>query len=140
MTNPTAADFLLAGKDIQNKAGRPIGSAGTEDRHFREFFRAGPFVVSQLWNLLAHNNFIPLEGEMKHLLWMLHFLKAYPKQAAVCSTVGGSAGAINPKTLQKYMWPFIRAVANFEPAVVRNNDSVLYIFRIQLTLFPQDCF
>ena len=55
-------------------------------------------------------------------------LKAYPKQAAVCSTVGGSAGAIDPKTLRKYMWPFIRAVANFEPAVVRNNGSVLYIF------------
>jgi hypothetical protein len=101
---------------------------GTEDRHFREFFGTGPFVVSQLWNLLAHNNLIPPEGEMKHLLWMLHFLKAYLKQAAVCSTVGGSAGAIGPKTLQKYMWPFIRAVANFEPAVVRNNDSVSYIF------------
>jgi hypothetical protein len=114
--------------------------AGTEDRHFHEFFGMGPFVVSQLWNLLAHNDFIPPEGEMKHLLWMLHFLKAYPKQAAVCSTVGGSAGAIDPKTLRKYMWPFIRAVANFEPAVVRNIDSVLYIFRIQLTLFPQDCF
>jgi hypothetical protein len=123
MTNPTAADFLLAGKDIQNKAGQPIGSVGTEDRHFRDFFRTGPFVVSQLWNLLAHNNFIPPEGEMKHLLWMLHYFKAYPKQAAICSTVGGSAGA-----------------ADFEPAVVRNNDYVLYIFRIQLTLFPQDCF
>jgi hypothetical protein len=124
MTNPTAADFFLAGKDIQNKADRPIGSAGTEDRHFREFFGKGLFVVSQLWNLLAHNDFIPPEGDMKHLLWTLHFLKAYPKQAAICLTVGGSAGAIDPKMLQKYMWPFIRAVADFEPAVVRNNDSV----------------
>jgi hypothetical protein len=62
---------------------------------------------------------------MKYLLWTLHFLKAYPKQAAVCSAVGGSAGAIDPNTLRKYVWPFIRAVADFEPAVVRNNDSVL---------------
>ena len=140
MANPTAVDFLLKGKDIQNKAGRPIRSAGTEERHFREFFGTGPFVVSQLWNLLAQNDFIPPGGELRHLLWTLHFLKAYPKQAAVCSTVGGSAGAIDPKTLRKYMWPFIRAVTDLEPAVVRKNDSVLYVFRIQLTLFPQDCF
>jgi hypothetical protein len=53
MANSTAVDFLLAGKDIQNKVGQPIGSTGTEDRHFCEFFGTGPFVVSQLWNLLA---------------------------------------------------------------------------------------
>ena len=35
MSEPTVGDFLLGGKDIQNKAGRPIGAAGTEDRHFR---------------------------------------------------------------------------------------------------------
>ena len=127
MTDPTATDFLLAGKDIQNKAGRPIGSAGTEDRHFQEFFGAGPFVVSQLWNLLARSDLIPPEGELAHLLWTLHFLKAYPKQATVCSTVGGSAGAIDPKTLRKYMWPFIRAVADLEPDVVSKNDSVLIV-------------
>jgi hypothetical protein len=28
MTKPTARDFLVVGKDIQNKAGRPIGSTG----------------------------------------------------------------------------------------------------------------
>ena len=130
MTDPTATDFLLAGKDIQNKAGRPIGSAGTEDRHFREFFGAGPFVVSQLWNLLARHDLIPPEGELWHLLWTLHFLKAYPKQATVCSTVGGSAGAIDPKTLRKYMWPLIRAVADLEPDVVSKYDFVLVVFQI----------
>ena len=71
MTNPTATDFLLEGKDIQKKAGRPIGSAGTEDRHFRELFGAGPFVVSQLRNVLARQDLIPpkAEGEWSHLLW-----------------------------------------------------------------------
>ena len=51
----------------------------------------------------------------------LHFLKAYPRQATVCSTVGGSTGAIDPKTLRKYMWPFIRAIADLEPALVSIN-------------------
>ena len=76
---------------------------------------------------MAQKDFIPPKGETRHLLWTLHFLKAYPKQAAVCSTVGGSAGAIDPKTLRKYMWPFIRAVADLEPDVVSKNDSVLIV-------------
>jgi hypothetical protein len=68
-------------------------------------------------------------------MWTIHFLKAYPRQAAVCSTVGGSTGAIDPKTLWKYMWPFICAVANLEPAVVSNNSPVLYIFKFNSPYF-----
>jgi len=122
MSEPAARDFLLGGKDTQNKAGRPIGSAGTEDRHFRGFFGASPFVVAKLWLLMAHLDLIPTEGNIKHLLWTLHFLKVYPRQANVCSTVGGSTGAIDPKTLRKYMWPFIRAITDLEPALVSINS------------------
>jgi hypothetical protein len=32
--------------------------------------------------------------------------------------VGGSAGAINPKTLQKFIWPFIEAIAELTSDVV----------------------
>jgi hypothetical protein len=46
---------------------------------------------------MADQDVIPPEGEITHLLWILHFLKAYPRQSAVCSTVGGSTGAIDPK-------------------------------------------
>jgi len=46
MSTLVARDFILVGKDIQNKAGRPIGSVGTEDRNFREFLGAGPFVAA----------------------------------------------------------------------------------------------
>jgi hypothetical protein len=49
----------------------------------------GPFVVAKLWILMAEHNVIPPEGEIKHLLWTLHFLEAYPRQAAVYSMVGG---------------------------------------------------
>jgi len=118
MTKPTARDFLLGGKDIQNKAERSIGSAGTEERHFCELFGMGPPVVSKLWIMMANQDVLPPEGEIKHLLWTLHFLKAYPRQSAVCSTVGGSTGAIDPKTFWKYMWPFIRSIANLETVVV----------------------
>jgi len=118
MSTPVASDFILVGKDIQNKAGRPIGSMGTEDRNFREFFGAGPFVVAKLWTLMTDQDLIPPDGEIEHLMWTLHFLKAYPRQGAVCSTVGGSLGAIDPKTFRKYMWPFIHAMANLESVLV----------------------
>jgi hypothetical protein len=48
MTDPMARDFLLVGKDIQNKAGQPIGSAGTEEHHFCEFLGTDLFVVVKL--------------------------------------------------------------------------------------------
>jgi hypothetical protein len=118
MTKPTARDFLLGGKDIQNKAGRAIGSTGIEERHFREFFGMGPSVLLKLWIMMADHAIIPPEGVIKHLLLALHFLKAYPRQSAVCSTVGGSTGAIDPKTIRKCMWPFIHSIANLETAVV----------------------
>jgi hypothetical protein len=118
MTKPMARDSLLGGKDIQNKAGRAIGSAKTEEHHFREFFGTGPSVVSKLWIMMADHAVITSEGEIKHLLWTLHFLKAYPRQSAVCSMVGGSTGAIDPKTFWKYMWPFVCSVADLETVVV----------------------
>ncbi len=124
MTKPTARDFLLVQKDIQNKMGRPIGYLGKEDRHFRDFFGAGPFTVTNLWNMMVDCD--GLEGEIKHLLWTLHFLKAYPKQAAVCSTVGGSTGVIDPKTFWKHMCSFICAVAELKTNVVSKKYPVCY--------------
>jgi hypothetical protein len=88
----------------------------------------GQFVAAKFWILIADQGVIPPEGDIKHLLWSLHFLKAFPRQAAVCSMVGGSTGAIDPKTLRKYMRLFILAMTNLEPAVVSNSSPGLYIF------------
>jgi hypothetical protein len=71
-----------------------------------------------LWKLLTEHTLIPEEGTIKHLLWTLHFFRAYPKQAVACSTVGGSGGAIDPKTLRNHIWPFIEAIAFLIPDVV----------------------
>jgi hypothetical protein len=106
--------FVLAGKDIQRKSQR-IGAVSTEDRAFRKFFGTTAVVTSTLWRLLAANDKIPAESGIKHLLWMLHFICAYLKQGATCSMVGGLEGAIDPKTLCKYIWPLIYAVSDMEP-------------------------
>jgi len=117
-TEPTPEDFILVGKDIQNKSGRSTGSAAEEERAFHEFFCTTAPVVTALWRLLTEHTLVPEEGMIKHLLWMLHFLRAYPKQAVACSTVGGSGGAIDPKTLRNHIWPFIEAIAFLIPDVV----------------------
>ncbi len=77
---------------------------------------------------MADHDLIPPDGEIKHLLWTLHFLKAYPNQATVCSTVGGSTGAIDPTTFRKYMWPFIHAISDLEPVVVSMKYFCFIIF------------
>ncbi len=47
-------------------------------------------------------------------------MKACPKQGPGCSVVGASAGAIDLKMFQKWVWAFIRAIADLEEAVVSN--------------------
>ena len=111
-TEPTPEDFILIGKDIQNKSGRPIGSASTEERAFREFFGTTAVVVANLWRIGSEQDIIPGEGTIQHLLWALHFTRVYPKEGAAFATVGGLGGAIDPKTLRKYIWPFIYTIAN----------------------------
>ena len=118
MTEPTLDDIIIAGKNLQNKSGRAVGATGTEERAFHEFFGTSPLVATVLWNTMVARDIIPTEGEINHLLWTLHFMKAYPKQGVACSMAGGTNGAIDPKTHRKYMWPFIHAIAELEPFVV----------------------
>jgi hypothetical protein len=49
-------------------------------------------------------------------------LKVYPRQAPGCSAVGGSGGAIDPKTMRKWVWLFIERIGELADEVV----SVVY--------------
>jgi hypothetical protein len=113
-------DFETLARDIQNRASRPVRAASTETRHFREFFGAPIHVVEIVWELIKRESLLPEGGRPKHLLWALHFMKVYPKQSPGCSTVGASAGAVDPKTHRKWVWAFIDAVAKLDDVVVSN--------------------
>ena len=117
-TEPTPEAFILWGKEIQNKSGRSIRSDTMKDRAFREFFGTTATVVWKIWGNLSQQGTVPIEGTAKHLLWSLYFMRAYPKQGATCAVVGGLAGAIDPKTLQKFIWPFIEAIAELTSDVM----------------------
>jgi hypothetical protein len=109
-------DVMTAARDIENRVGR-IGSDVVEYRNFREFFGASPEVVRILWNLLDKHDLLPEKCKFKHLLWAL-FFKVYPKQGPACSVVGGSNGAVDPKTLRKWSWGFIYSIAELADIVV----------------------
>ena len=111
-------DWDSAARDIQNRVSRVVGTAGREARHFREFFGTPVEAVEIVWDLLLRDSLLPEKGRPKHLLWALHFMKAYPKQGPACATVGASAGAVDAKTFRKWVWAFIRAIAELEEVVV----------------------
>jgi hypothetical protein len=115
---PTPEEFILWGKEIHNKSRCSIGSDTMEDRAFHEFFGTTANVVSKIWGHLLQQDLVPIEGSAKHLLWSLYFMRAYPKERITYTVVGGLVGAIEPNTLQHYIWPFIEVMAELAPDVV----------------------
>lgn len=129
----TPDDFMLIGKEVQNKSGRKLGGRMSEDRAFRDFFGVSAVVVVVLWRLLVDTGLLPDGGTPLHLLWTLYFFKVYPKQGPACSSAGGSKGAIDPKTWRKYIWPFVFRIADLVPVVV----SFIFVLHIFCLLFVQ---
>ena len=95
--------FFRVAWDIQNRTSRIVGSAEMEDRRSRKLFGACMEIVVHLWEMMEEDNLLPKKSKPKHLLWTLYFLKVYPREGPGCSAVGGSGGAVNPKTLQKWV-------------------------------------
>jgi len=87
-------DWEAEARDIQNRISRAIGTTDREVWHFREFFGTPVDAVEIVWDLLVRESLLPEKGRPKHLLWALHFMKAYPKQGPACATVSASAGAV----------------------------------------------
>ena len=105
------AVFLRDAWDIQNRTYRCVGTAAMEDRRFHGLFGARIEIVLKVWSMLLEDGLRPKKSKPKHLLWTLYFLKVYPREAPGCSAVGGSKGAIDPKTLRKWVWLFIERIA-----------------------------
>ena len=112
-------EIMTVARDMQNRGSRRVGAKVVEDRLFEEYFGVSVTVVLVVWNLLDEHDLIPEKGEIKHLLWALVFLKVYPKQGPVCSLVGGTKGAVDPKTFRKWVWKFIFNIELLDEVVVR---------------------
>ena len=99
-----------------NRVRRKVSTAAREDRRFCEHFGAPFTIIRMVWDMLV---LLPEKSEPKHLLWTLYFLKCYPKEGPGCAAVGGSKGAINPKTTRKCVWLFIERINELADKVVR---------------------
>ncbi len=68
--------------------------------------------------MLGEGGLRPKKSKPKHLLWVLYFLKVYPREPPGCSAVGGIKGAIDPKTMQKWVLLFLEHIAKLADNVV----------------------
>ena len=116
----TRTFFFRAARDIQNRTSRNAGTAAMEDRRFRELFGTSISIVLQVWHMMDDGGLLPEKTKPKHLLWTLYFMKVYPREAPACSAVGGSGGAVDPKTLRKWVWLIMERIAELADNVVSN--------------------
>jgi len=130
-------EFMHEAYEIHNRTSRRVGSQMMETRRFRKFFGISAAVTMILWDLLVEHNLLPPKGKIKHLLWSLYVLKIYSNEEPTCAVLGGSKGAIDPKTMRHWVWAFIRAIAKLGPVVVSASTPTYLIFSIAiLTVMP----
>ena len=116
--NEVTTMYFRAARDIQNRTSRIVGTAAMEERRFRELFGARMEIVVHLWEMMEKGDLLPEKSKPKHLLWTLYFLKVYPREGPGCSAVGGSGGAVDPKTLRKWVWLFVERIGELADDVV----------------------
>jgi hypothetical protein len=110
--------FFCAARDIMNRVRRKVGTMAREDCPLCEHFDVPFTIVQMVWDMLEERGLLPKEGEPKHLLWALYFLKCYPKEGPGCTVVGGSKGAIDPKTMRKWVWLLLERICKLADHVV----------------------
>jgi hypothetical protein len=82
---PTAVDFYMIGRDIQNRSGHRVGAELSEDQHYREFIGCAAEVALITWNKMVHYCLVPDGGEIVHFIWALFLMKLYPKEKPSCA-------------------------------------------------------
>lgn len=118
---PTVLDVYEEGQTVTGRKnfGPPnlglLHPGSPEDRRFRGMFGVSAHVVVDAWKLMEFHGVLPDNPQLSHLLWALAFMCTYPKNDKVLSTLLGNK---DPKTINKYMWPFIRAVFELVDYVV----------------------
>jgi hypothetical protein len=122
--NEELPNFADINRNIQNWGSHHVGLELKEARLFREFFRTSVRVIKILWELVVRNKLRPRGRRSEHLLWVLCFMKVYPKQGPGCLVVGASASTVDLKTHRKWVWVYVKAIAKLVDMVV----SLLYFF------------
>ena len=87
-----------------------------EDLRFHAFFGVSAEVAVEAWGMMAEHNFLPPNPNFLHYLWALAFMQLYPaNDTALLAMLGGK----DPKTINKYVWPYIQSLFGLTKVVVR---------------------
>ena len=71
----------------------------------------------------------------------MYFLKCYPLTQEACDAAeAADAGAVEPKTWKKYLWPMIYSLADLEAEVVSNFLFSIALYNVSNISFLSDQF
>jgi hypothetical protein len=103
-----------------------------EEKNFRAMFGCSPDVALIVWYRLKHNDCLPENGTLTHLLWTLMYAKGYPKWSTMRRLTGK-----DPKTLRYWIGEFRRAIHNLHPLVV---SPIFFCSLFEITSNMSVCF
>ncbi len=101
-----------------NRTLQKMGTATMEDCLFSAFFGAWKEIVHMVWDMLGEGSLRPEKCKPRHMLWALYFLKVYPWEGPGCFVVGGSKGAVDPKTMRMWVWQMLERIAKLADHMV----------------------
>jgi hypothetical protein len=92
-----------------------LSPGAPKDKRFREFFGVSTEVAVKAWGMMEEHDLLPSTPQFFHYLWALAFMQTYPPQRYnSLEVVVGS----DPKTIYKYIWPFIKSLSELDYFVV----------------------
>ena len=103
--------FLEIGREILGLD--PATCIATQLEKFRHNFKYMPARCAIIFSLTRNHPTIPKGYQPKHLLWTLYFLLTYTTERRLCCVLKADR-----KTIRKYTWPTITAIACLVPNFV----------------------
>ena len=104
-------EFLEIGREILGLD--PATCIATRLEKFRHNFKYMPARCAIIFSLTRNHPTLPKGYEPKHLLWTLYFLLTYTTERRLCCVLKADR-----KTIRKYTWPTITAIACLVPNFV----------------------
>ena len=92
-----------------------LSPGSPEDLRHRGFFGVSAEVAVKAWNQMEELDLLPPSSQFQHILWALAFMHMYPPNDTTLSRL---LGGKDPKTIHKYIWPYIASLAELENFVV----------------------
>jgi hypothetical protein len=114
----TINNAYVHGQKVMGWANRRLGKllvGSPEDLRFHLSFGVSAEVAVEAWGMMADHNFLPPNPKFLHYMWALAFMRMYPANDTTLSTM---LGGKDPKTINKYVWPYIQSLFGLTEVVV----------------------